>query len=236
MNTDSSNPVALVTGGGSGIGRELVHLLLENDHDVVVVGRTESTLRETAEAAPDRVLVVSTDIRRPESCKDVVERALAHHGRIDVLVNNARTAPLEKIQDTSPDVIQDCLEINLAAPMHLLVGCWPHFISQRSGCVINISSMASIDPFPGFLAYAASKSGLDSVTRSIIAEGATFGIRGFTINPGAVETSMLRANFNKTFLPEEFALHPEEIARFAIECINGEHDPKQGSQNQISRT
>ena len=227
---------AIVTGAGTGIGREIARRLLAMNHGVALVGRTESTLRETAEADEEGSLIIPGDIGSAETCARIVERTLEHFGGVDVLVNNAGVAPLEKIGETSQDTIRSCLAINLEGPMNLVISCWPHFTSQRRGCIVNISSVASIDPFPGFLAYAASKSGLDSVTRSIVAEGAISGIRGFTINPGAVETAMLRANFDTTLLPEENTLRPADIADFAIGCIRGDHDDLQGRQNPISRT
>ena len=233
---ERSKTTTIVTGAGSGIGREIAHRLLEDGNDVVLVGRTEATLVETARKAPERAMALPTDIGSADACSEVVRRTIERFGRVDTLVNNAGVAPLEKIHETSEETVTNCLAINLAGPMHLIIACWPHFMSQRSGCIVNISSVASIDPFPGFLAYAASKSGVDSLTRSIIAEGAIFGIRGFTVNPGAVETPMLRSNFNTTFLPEEHVLPPEAIANFVVECIKGEHDEKQGRQNPLSKT
>ena len=220
--------VAIVTGAGSGVGREIAMQLMEAGFGVVLAGRTKETLDETAGLAQGEALVVKTDLRDHEDCAALVKRALDHFGQVDVLVNNAGCAPLAEIHETTPEMMRACLQTNLLAPMLLVSMLWEHFTERGSGCVVNISSLSSSDPFPGFIAYAASKSGLDSLARSIVAERKDPGIRAFTINLGAVETPMLRQNFDHAFLPPEACMHPAEAASLALECIRGEHDDRQG--------
>ena len=232
--TDST-PVAIITGAGSGIGRETARLLAHEGHAVALVGRRPDALHETAVSCGEKCLVLPADISIHDRCAEVVERTRSEFGSVDVLVNNAGIAPLKNIPETDEETIRGCLDVNLVGPMALTAACWPHFIAQRSGCVVNVSSMASIDPFPGFLAYAASKAGVDSITRSIIAEGGMHGIRAFTVNQGAVETEMLRANFGKDFLPEEMTVPPAVIADFIVSCVNGQRDDRLGKVNELTR-
>ncbi len=229
------HPVAIVTGAGSGIGRQTARLLVNEGHHVTLVGRREDVLQETALQCGGRCLVAPADISDHGACGEVVKRTMIEFGRVDLLVNNAGVAPLKNIPETDEETIRSCLDINLLGPMALISACWPHFVKQRSGCVINVSSMASIDPFPGFIAYAASKAGVDSLSRSIMAEGSIHGIKSFTVNPGAVETGMLRSNFSTDFLPEEMTVTPEEVAHFIVECVNGERDECRGKTHELTR-
>ena len=93
--------------------------------------------------------------------------------------------------------------------------------SERAGCVVNITSMAVVDPFPGLAVYAASKAALDSLTRSIHNEGADHGIRAYSVAPGAVETEMLRTIVTEEQLPTEQTLAPAQIAEVVADCIAG---------------
>jgi NAD(P)-dependent dehydrogenase (short-subunit alcohol dehydrogenase family) len=101
-------------------------------------------------------------------------------------------------------------------------------MERRAGCVVNVSSLASSDPFNGFFAYAAAKSAVDSFVRSMHGEGARLGIRAFCINPGAIETPMLRRNFPVSMLPEAKTLPPEAVAQVIADCIEGRREADRG--------
>ena len=88
--------------------------------------------------------------------------------------------------------------------------------------------MATLDPFPGLGVYAAAKAALESLTRSVVGEGGSRGIRAFSVATGAVETPMLRSLFSEKELPPEKALDPAEVAAIVLECIRGERDGEQG--------
>jgi 3-oxoacyl-[acyl-carrier protein] reductase len=94
--------------------------------------------------------------------------------------------------------------------------------------VVNVSTLGVMDPFPGFFAYAASKAALDSFTRSVAREGRSSGIRSYCVNPGAVETAILRANFSEKVLPREKTLKPEAVAEVIVRCIEGERTDDHG--------
>jgi NAD(P)-dependent dehydrogenase (short-subunit alcohol dehydrogenase family) len=117
---------------------------------------------------------------------------------------------------------------NAFAPAFLIARAWPHFKERKAGCVVNISTLGTSDPFSGFFAYAASKSALDSYTRSMHVEGAQLGIRAFCINMGSIDTPMLRRNFPETVLPTAMTLTPELAAQVIVDCIEGRRDADRG--------
>ena len=233
--TSEDSPVAIITGAGSGIGRAIsLHLAGEN-HRLVIVGRTESTLRETRDLinsdhnpSPE-ILIVTSDIGVPDQPAIIVEQVMSRFGRVDVLINNAASGPLAPVEELDEQELHQTFEVNLFGPMRLISCLWPVFLEQGSGCVINISSMATVSPFPGLSIYAASKSGLESMTRSIHNEGADKGITAWSIAPGAVETSMLRSLISREDLPTEMTLSPDDVARVVVDCVLGRRCEPAGS-------
>ena len=227
-------PVALVTGAGSGIGLASARLLAKAGFDLALVGRRRepldaaaSTIRaETPNAA---VFVHPADVADPDAASAIIVAVLDRFGRLDALVNNAGLAPLLPIDRTTPAILRDAFNVNAIGPGALIAAAWPAFLAQRSGRVINISTMGTSDPFPGFFAYAAAKSAVNSFARSIAKEGADHNIKGFAIAPGAVETPMLRALFDESMLPRDKTLTPDDIARIVVDCATGKRDTDNGS-------
>ncbi len=222
--------VSIVTGAGSGIGAECARLLASRGHSVVLAGRTRATLdavRATLEGDA-RHLVVVADIADSARADEVVDRTIAEFGRVDALVLAAGVAPLAPIGATTGAHLEEAFFVNTFGPAHLILRAWPHFAARRSGRVVIVSSMASFDPFPGFFAYAASKAAVDSFARSIKVEGRAIGVKGFAVNPGAVETAMLRKNFPASMLPSSRTLSPKAVAEVVVACACGERDADNG--------
>ena len=227
-------PVSIVTGAGSGIGRATAIMLAERGHRITLVGRTAIALEETAalirENVPGATLFPCVaDVCDLDLAAMVVDRTHAAWGRIDCLVNGAGAAPKAPIEATDEELLEHTFYVNAFGPATLIARCWPHFVRQKSGCVVNISTMGAFDPFPGFFVYAAAKSALDSFTRSAWREGRRHGIRSFCINPGAVETRMLRQNWDERIIPPAKTLPPEAIATVIVDCIEGRRDAEAGT-------
>jgi NAD(P)-dependent dehydrogenase (short-subunit alcohol dehydrogenase family) len=199
-------------------------------HRLVLVGRRRSQLDDAGKTLPagTSVLCLGADAGDVNQIGPAIDRAVDHFGRLDVLVNNAGHAPLLPIEQTTPALLDECFRINAIGPAYAIARAWPIFKEQRSGCIVNISSMATADPFPGFFIYAAAKAGVNLMAKSCAKEGSEFGIRAFSVAPGAVETPMLRALFSETQLPRAKCLAPDDVAKVVVECISGERDSQNG--------
>ncbi|MCP3906056.1 MAG: SDR family oxidoreductase [Planctomycetes bacterium] len=233
-------PVTIVTGAGSGVGREVCLMLAGAGHRLTLVGRTETRLEETlasiarTAAAPAATLVLPADITDAEQARSVIDVTHQQWGRVDALVNNAGVAPLVPIADTDEDLLFRTFAVNAFGAAYLIARAWPIFLRQRAGCIVNVSSQAAWDPFPGFFAYGAAKAALESFTRSALNEGRDHGIRPFNIAPGAIETEMLRKLIPEEQLPRDRTLAPGDVARVICDCILGRRDAEIGTTIRLS--
>jgi NAD(P)-dependent dehydrogenase (short-subunit alcohol dehydrogenase family) len=235
---DSFTPVAIVTGAGSGIGRETAVQLAHRGWRLGLVGRREEPLLETAALLVEgaRSMVIAADVGVADQAGAMVDAVVARFGRLDALVNNAGFAPVTPIARNTPSLIDEVYRVNALGPAYAIVRAWPVFVRQRSGCVVNVSTIGTIDPFPGFFAYAAAKAAVNLMARSCAVEGRSVGVRAFAVAPGAVETPMLRANFPESAIPRSACLAPADVARLIVACIGGEHDRRNGETITITAT
>ncbi|MEM8782967.1 MAG: SDR family oxidoreductase [Planctomycetota bacterium] len=228
-------PVAVVTGAGSGVGRDTAMLLAEAGYAVVLVGRTQAKLdasidliRGECDDTPT-LLALPTDLTDSAAVQMLVDTTIEKFGRIDALANIAGSAPLQPIERIEDDTIDACLASNLKSVIYTTRACWKTFKAQRSGVIVNVSSMASIDPFRGFNVYAAAKAGVNLFTKATADEGARINLKAFAVAPGAIETQMLRDNFSTKAIPEINALDPILVAGLIRDLITGARDCESGS-------
>ncbi len=224
-------PVSIVTGASSGIGLAAARCLARAGHHVVLVGRTESTLSAAADTlnAHAGTTEIAANMGDPDQARAIVSHVAADLGRIDVIVNNAGFAPLLPIDETTDEVLDQTFRVNALGPAALISEAWPTLKAQRSGRIVNVSTMGTQDPFPGFFAYAASKAALNLMTMSCASEGAAFGIRAFAVAPGAVETPMLRGLFDETMIPSEHCLSADAVGGVIADCALGKRDDQSGT-------
>lgn len=208
--------VAIVTGAGSGIGRAAALRLGSLGYSTVLVGRRAEPLQAVADelaAAKDPSLVLPADLSQPEAAQPLVERTVATFGRIDLLLNAAGMVVQQPLAEMTPDAWRELLDANLSSAFLCTRAVWPVMKQQAGGgVIINISSMAARDPFPGLGAYAVAKSGLNMLTLVSAREGASAGIRVFGIAPGAVDTGMFRGLVGEENVNTEEILQPDDIA------------------------
>lgn len=226
-------PVALITGGGSGIGRATAIELGRVGYALALVGRRETTLRETLRLCGVDEQAIVADLDDPGAGVRAVDAALSHFGRLDAVINNAGWSAAATIAQTTPDLAARVFSLNALTPAAIISRAWPALERQaraegRGGVIVNVSSMATVDPFPMLYAYAAAKSAVNSLARSAAIEGRPLGIRAFAVAPGAVETDLLRTIVPVAALPPMRTLRPEAVARVIAECVTGTRDAESG--------
>jgi NAD(P)-dependent dehydrogenase (short-subunit alcohol dehydrogenase family) len=193
--------VAIVTGGGYGIGRAIALALAKEGADVVVAARTERALKQVAREIKGmgrKSLAMVIDLLQPEQPMAMVEKTLAKFGKIDILVNNAGAeGPIRNVAEMDLKGWNDLLAVNLTGAM-LCSRCvlGKSMIPRKSGVIINISSAAGRKGLPTRSAYSSSKFAIIGFTQSLAAEVGRYGIRVNAIAPGAVEGERIERVFN----------------------------------------
>lgn len=202
----------IVTGASRGIGRAIALRLTRQGASVMITARTQDDLAETTRLAaghPGRCIAHNADVTQSRQVDALAAHCEREFGSVDVLINNAGIAPLASIEETTDSMLANVLAVNVSAVVYACRAAWKALVRSR-GTIINISSMAAVDPFPGFAVYGGTKAWVNTFTTALAAEGKKVGIRVFAVGPGAVETDALRTAF-PTF-PADQALQPDDIA------------------------
>ncbi len=182
-----------ITGASKGVGQKLVAHLLEQGHRVAATSRTAVSLTETFGGASDRFLPLEVDLTSDRSVQAAVEKTMQWFGVIDVVVNNAGYAQQGTVEALSDDELRRNFEVNFFAPMAVLRHALPHLRRQRSGHIINISSIVGYQGgYAGWGSYVASKFALSGLTESLAAEVAELGIRATVVYPGLCARTFCR--------------------------------------------
>lgn len=186
--------VAIVTGGGSGLGRAAAIAFAEAGADVVLLGRRPDKLKETAEMIVKRTeraaQVIKADVTDEKQVDEAIANALGRWGRIDILLNNAAVLESGAVYDLSAKEWQNQIATNLTGPFLLIKAVLPSMRKQKYGRIINITSSLSRNGAGGFAAYSAAKAGLESLTRTVADEEHENGILVNLYNPGTLRTEM----------------------------------------------
>jgi NADP-dependent 3-hydroxy acid dehydrogenase YdfG len=214
---------AIVTGAGSGMGRETALLLAAAGATVYLVGRREDRLEETRAAVPagtGAAHVVALDITRPEAAEELVGRVLEERGSVDVLVNSAGSSSeiLNPLWIT-PEAWQQVIDVNLNAVFYLTQALLPHMLRREEGTVVTLSSLAAATPnLLGGAAYGAAKAAVRNYMTFLHTTFRNQGIRAITVLPGETDTPILE-NRARRPEPAERAnmVRPEDVAR-AVEA------------------
>jgi len=184
--------VAIVTGGGTGIGRAVAERFVSDGALVCITGRRVEVLQEAAASLPaERVKTCPSDVSNPADVERIIETALSFGRGLHVLVNNAGTdQPMAGVVDLDPALWSRVLEVNLTGPFLMMKAAIPHMIEAGGGSIINISSLAGLVNPPGLPAYCASKGGLISLTKQVAVDYGVHKVRCNVVCPGATKTEM----------------------------------------------
>jgi meso-butanediol dehydrogenase/(S,S)-butanediol dehydrogenase/diacetyl reductase len=185
--------VALITGGGTGLGAAIARRFVADGAKVCIAGRRKEVLdRVAASLPPESVAVCPGDVSRHEDVDRMVKTTLAIGGKLNVLVNNAGMDqnPPANVVDIDPEVWQKVIAVNLTGPFFTMRAAIPHMIRNGGGSIINVSSVAGIRSIPNMPAYVSSKGGLITLTQQVALDFGPHKIRCNVICPGSVQTAM----------------------------------------------
>jgi NAD(P)-dependent dehydrogenase (short-subunit alcohol dehydrogenase family) len=218
--------VALITGGGSGIGRATCIRLAEEGAVVAVLDRDLEGARATVqeiESAGGRALAVKADVSRAEDVEAAVAEVVAALGRVDILVNNAGVSTVISVAKMTEEQWDQTIDVNLKGTFLCCRAVIPGMKERRRGKIVNVSSLFGLDGGPARAHYSASKSGVIGFTRSLATELGYFNINVNAVGPGIIETPMFLSDMGaelREALPERVPLRrlgqPRDLANAVL--------------------
>lgn len=192
-----NDKIALITGGGRGIGRAIALALAHEGVRIAVAARTAEQVEQVAAEIGNGALAVTCDVSNPESVVRMFGAVRERLGEVDILVNNAGIAESATLVSTTDDLWHRHLAINLSGTFYCTRAALPAMLKKNWGRVINVASIAAKTGAPYIAAYSASKHGVLGLTRSVALEVAAKGITVNAICPGYVDTDMVTRGVEK---------------------------------------
>jgi NAD(P)-dependent dehydrogenase (short-subunit alcohol dehydrogenase family) len=226
--------VALVTGGGRGIGQGIALRLAREGWAVAVTARSADQLEETVRRSEGRMIAVAADIGDPESVQRMTREVEEKLGRVTLLVNNAGTGgPFGPLWETDPVEWWRCQEVNVRGPMLCCRAVLPGMIANRNGRIVNVASGAGCQALPDMSAYVISKTALIRLSEQLALELQPHGVSVFPIRPGIVRTAMVeearaRVPLIQRLLDEGREVTPERVAELVVLLASGRADALSG--------
>lgn len=244
MAQDQSSRVWFITGCSTGFGRVLAEEVLKAGGKVVATARKPEQIADFEQRYPERALALRLDVTRPDEIESAVAAAIARFGRIDVLVNNAGYGVGGAIEEVSEAEFMPMFETNVFGLIRVTRAVLPHLRRQRSGHILNLSSIGGLTANPGFGYYHATKFAVEGFSEALAAELAPLGVRVTLIEPGPFRTDFLGrsgvlaekriADYDKTagnarrYFAEQDGKQPGDPVRAAlamIEVVESENPP-----------
>lgn len=186
-------PTWFITGASSGFGLAFTRYALERGYNVVATARSVNTLRALADATPGRLQVHKLDVTAAGESEQAVTAAINRFGHIDVLINNAGYGIVGAVEETSDADFRAQMDTNFFGAVSVMRAVLPQMRQQRSGAIVNISSLGGQLSFEGFSAYSASKFALEGLSEALALEVAPFNIKVLIVEPGQFRTNLAGA-------------------------------------------
>lgn len=187
-----SGKLALVTGGGTGLGLGMAHAILQAGGKVVITGRREDKLQEACAELGSGSAYVRHDINRLDTIPDLVREAEDRFGPIEILINNAGNHLKKSAMETSDEGFAEVLQTHVQGGFSLTRECAKSMVPRNSGSILFISSMSARMGIPNVVAYTAAKTAVAGMVRALASELSPHGVRVNSITPGWIESSMTR--------------------------------------------
>jgi len=206
------NKVVVITGASSGIGKSCAFEFAENGATVVLAARRVDKLRkieETINKQGGKVLVVKTDVKEIDDCKNLIDKTVEIYGKIDVLINNAGISMRANFEDLDLSVIKELMDTNFYGAVYCTKFALPYLLKQK-GSVIGISSITGLTPLPGRTGYAASKHAMDGFLNTLRLENMKKGLHVLIVHPGFTSSNIRRLALNKNGNPQAETPREEE--------------------------
>jgi NAD(P)-dependent dehydrogenase (short-subunit alcohol dehydrogenase family) len=191
MSENRNGRVWFVTGGSSGFGRAIGAEVLARGDRLVVTGRDPDALQPLAGQNPSRAMAIELDITDADAARDAVNEATSRFDRIDVLVNNAGYAHVGAVEELSDQEWRQLIDTDLFGAINVTRAVLPQMRRQRSGHLVQMSSLNGVEGLPGGGYYAASKFALEGLSESLAEEVAPLGIKVTIVEPGPHRTGLL---------------------------------------------
>jgi 3-oxoacyl-[acyl-carrier protein] reductase len=222
--------IAIVTGAGHGIGKEIALALARNGAEVVVTDVTDAIfdVGKQIEALGSKALPIKCDVTEPEQAQEVEEKVAGKYERIDILVNNAGIYPQKAFLEMTADDWNKVLRVNLNGVFHCTKAVLPKMVKQKYGKIVNIASIAgAVVAFPNLVHYSASKAALAGFTKSLALEVAQHGVNVNAIAPGPIDVGEMAADsemYKQTVraIPVGRMGRPADIANLVVFLVSDE--------------
>ena len=231
--------ISIVTGGNKGIGKNIALKLAKEDHDIIIFGRDEESLKSTSNEIKDtgvKCEYFKGDVADEKFVIDSVNKIITKYGKINNLINNAGTSIFKKVIDASSEEFKKQINANLYGIFNFSRAVLPKMIEKKSGAIINIVSLAGKNSFIGGAMYSASKHAALGFTKSLMLEVRGFNIRVAAICPGSVDTeffnnSSINPDRNKILKPEDIAETVLLILKLPVRALISEVDIRPTNPN-----
>jgi len=195
MAPTSAHPVTIVTGSSRGIGAAIAEELARKGHRLVLAARSADRLCEVAARVRGlgaEAVEVPTDLRDKDACRALIESAAQAFGAPEIIISNAGTAPADKVENTTDEMLRETFDLHAGAPLALARAAVPAMKRNGGGCLLHLASSAGLRGFPFTSAYTAAKHAMVGLARALHAELAAAGISVYALCPGFVDTDITR--------------------------------------------